>query len=111
MFSTPPAMNTSPSPALIACAALAAAWRPEPMYAALTVPRSAFRLRRSEAHPYRLELRIVVQRLAPQVSPEPRELVATDRCRRVVKVVRIDPHGPRLDRACHAVRLLDVLGP
>src|SRR5436190_1042315 len=194
MFSTPPAMNTSPSPALIACAALAAAWRPEPhsrftvwpgtstgsparskairatlrlsspawfvqpritssmergsiperstialmviaarssartlaseppclptgvrsaeqMYASLTVPRSAFRLRRSEAHPYRLELRIVVQRLAPQVSPEPRELVATERCRRVVKVVRIDPHGPRLDRACHAVRLLDVLGP
>jgi len=30
MFSTPPAMKVSPSPALIACAALAAAWSPEP---------------------------------------------------------------------------------
>src|SRR5882762_7510651 len=29
MFSTPPAMNVSPSPALIAWAALAAAWSPE----------------------------------------------------------------------------------
>ena len=30
MLSTPPAMNTSPSPALIACAALATACNPEP---------------------------------------------------------------------------------
>src|SRR6266581_2106086 len=43
MFSTPPATNTSPSPALIAWAALAAAWSPEPQrhpsHVAIVFPR------------------------------------------------------------------------
>src|SRR2546430_3258624 len=70
------------------------------------VARSAFRLPRSQPHPHGLRLRIVVQRLAPQVAPESRELVAAKRRRRVVKVVRVDPPRPRLDRAGHAVRFL-----
>src|SRR5881628_3490869 len=83
----------------------------EQMYASLTVPRSAFRLPRSEAHPYRLELRIVVQRLAPQVSPEPRELVAAERRGGIVEVVRVHPHRAGLDSAGHAVCFLDVSRP
>src|SRR2546430_9688593 len=75
------------------------------------VPRSAFRLPRSQSHPDGLELRIIVQRLAPQVAPESRELVAAERRRGVVEVVRVHPHGPRLDRASHAVRFLDIPGP
>src|SRR5438552_9335025 len=65
----------------------------------------------SQAHPYRLRLRIVVQRLLAQITPEPRELVAAKRGGGVVEVVRIDPHRARLDRAGHAVRFLHVLGP
>src|SRR5947207_9169003 len=75
------------------------------------VPPSAFRLPRSQSHPHSLELRIIVQRLAPQVAPEPRELVAAKRGGGVIEVVRIHPHRARLDRAGHAVRLLDVSGP
>src|SRR6266568_9371262 len=76
-----------------------------------SVPHSAFRLPRSQRHPYRLELRIVVQRLFAEVSAEPRELIAAERCGGIVEVVRVHPHGARLDRARHAVRLLHVLGP
>src|SRR5205823_7674727 len=65
----------------------------------------------SQSHPYRLRLRIIVQRLAPQVAPEPRELVAAKRSGGVIEVVRIHPHRACLDRAGHAVRLLDVSGP
>src|SRR6058998_2493240 len=199
MFSTPPAMNTSPSPALIAWAALAAACSPEPhsrftvcpgtstgrparssairatlrlsspawlvqpritssiasgsiplrsttaligtaakssartpasappcfptgvrraaqMYASVidarpAIPHSAFRIPHSQAHPHGLRLRIIVQRLFPQISPEPRELVAAERRRGIVEVVRVDPDRSRLDGAGHAVRLLDVLRP
>src|SRR5205823_8128749 len=65
----------------------------------------------SQPHPHRLRLRIVVQRLAPQVSPEPRELVAAERSRGIVEVVRVHPDGPSLDCAGHTVRLRDVSGP
>src|SRR5437660_1005935 len=65
----------------------------------------------SQAHPYRLRLRIVVQRLLAQITPEPRELVAAKRGGGVIEVVRVHPHRARLDRARHAVRFLHVLGP
>src|SRR5438105_14985259 len=65
----------------------------------------------SQSHPDRLRLRIIVQRLAPQVAPEPGELVATKRGRGIVEVVRVDPDGSGLDRAGHAVRFLDVPRP
>src|SRR6266545_341318 len=198
MFSTPPAMKTSPSPALIACAALAAAWSPEPhsrftvwpgtstgrparsrairatlrlsspawfvhpritssmdvgsipersttaligiaarssartdasappcfptgvrsaaqMYASRsTIPPSTALYRplpASQTNPHRLRLRIVVERFFAQVPPEPRELVASERRRRIVEVVGVHPHRPRLDRPGDAVGFLDVPRP
>src|SRR2546429_878149 len=82
------------------------------MYASFIarIPHPASRIP-SQSHPHSLELRIIVQRLAPQVAPEPRELVAAKRGGGVIEVVRIHPHRARLDRAGHAVRLLDVPGP
>src|SRR5438874_10006611 len=65
----------------------------------------------SQPHPHRLQLRIIVQRFASQVAPEPGELVATKRGRGIVEVVRVDPDGAGLDRAGHAVRFLDIPGP
>src|SRR3989440_7165377 len=65
----------------------------------------------SQPHPHGLRLRIIVQRLAPQVAPEPGELVAAERSRGIVEVVRVPPDRPSLDRARHAVRLRDVSGP
>src|SRR2546421_4857948 len=82
------------------------------MYASFIVriPHPASRIP-SQSHPHRLRLRIIVQRLAPQVAPEPGELVAAERSRGIVEVVRVHPDGPSLDRAGHAVRLRDVSGP
>src|SRR2546423_5703100 len=82
------------------------------MYASVIsrIPHPASRIP-SQPHPHRLRLRIVVQRLAPQISPEPGELVAPKRGGGVIEVVRIHPDGPSLDRAGHAVRLRDVSGP
>src|SRR2546421_1158433 len=85
------------------------------MYASRpTIPSSTVLYRllpRSQPHPHGLRLRIIVQRLAPQVAPEPGELVAAERSRGIVEVVRVHPDGPSLDRAGHAVRLRDVSGP
>src|SRR6058998_2188777 len=200
MFSTPPAMKISPSPALIACAALATAWSPEPhsrftvwpgtstgrparrsamratlrlsspawfvqpritssivsgstpvrstsaligmaarsstrtdaseppcfptgvlraaqMYASrsdMPLPSSTVFYRllpSSQSHPDRLRLRVVVERFPAQVPPEPGSLVATERCGRIIEVVRVHPDRPCLDRPGDAVRLLDVLRP
>src|SRR6266699_5269460 len=82
------------------------------MYASFIarIPHPASRIP-SQSHPHSLRLRIIIQRLAPQVAPEPRELVAAKRGGGVIEVVRIHPHRARLDRAGHAVRLLDVSGP
>src|SRR2546429_3839743 len=75
------------------------------------VPRSAFRLPRSQPHPHRLQLSVIVERFPTQVPTKPRELVAPKRGRRIIEVVRIHPDRPRFDGAGHAVRLLDVLRP
>src|SRR5207244_6760813 len=76
-----------------------------------SIPHSSFPTPHSYSIPHGLELRIVAQRLASQVSPEPREFVAAERRCGIVEVVRVDPHSAGFDGAGHAVRLLDVLGP
>src|SRR5207248_11596619 len=82
------------------------------MYASFIarIPHPASRIP-SQAHPHRLRLRIVVQRLLAQIAPEPRELVAAKRGAGVIEVERIHPHRAGLDRAGHAVRVLRVRGP
>src|SRR5690349_20882645 len=65
----------------------------------------------SEPHPHRLRLRVIVQRFLPEIPAEARELVAAERRGGIIEVVRVDPHGPGLDRPSHAVRPLHILGP
>src|SRR5689334_24805984 len=65
----------------------------------------------SQSHPHRLRLRIIGERFLPEIPAEARELVAPERGRRIVEVVRVDPHGPGLYRPSHAVRPLHILGP
>src|SRR5690348_2372415 len=74
------------------------------------IPYHASRLP-SQSDPDCLRLGVVLQRLFPEISTEPGELVAAERRCGIVEVVRVDPDGAGLDGARHAVRLLDVLGP
>src|SRR2546430_12266287 len=65
----------------------------------------------SQSHPYRLRLRIIVQRLAPQVAPEPRELVAAKRSGGDLTDVWSYPHPAPPDHAGRTARHLGVSVP
>src|SRR5207244_7320805 len=82
------------------------------MYASVIsrIPHHASRFP-SQSDPDGLRLGVVLQRLFPEISSEPGELVAAERRCGIVEVVRVDPDSAGLDGAGHAVRLLDVLGP
>src|ERR1051325_2687709 len=51
-----------------------------------------------QIHPHALGLRVLLQRVLPLIPSETRLLEPAERQGRIVEVVRVDPHRPRLHR-------------
>src|SRR5262249_41472934 len=80
--------------------------------APVAAPSAIVLLGRSrQIDPHGLRLGVVVERVHSHLAAEAALLVAAERRRRVIHVVRIHPHGAGLQPRGDDVRLLDVSGP